>query len=132
MLAQARTLISARYAENRHQIAAAVLSSDGQIFTGLHSEAMVGRASVCAEAVALAKAREAGATSISLALAVRHPKPSETDKRVVLVPPCGLCRELLLDYGAHAQAALEVEGEIQLVPLSEMLPHKYKGTKWNS
>src|SRR5476649_1519196 len=52
MLAQARKLISAQYAENRHQIAAAVLSSDGRIFTGLHVEAMFGRASVCAEAVA--------------------------------------------------------------------------------
>lgn len=130
MLAKAQTLISAHYAENRHQIAAAVLSSDGRIFTGLHIEAMVGRASVCAEAVALGKAREAGATDIRLALAVRHPKPSEIDKRVTLVPPCGLCRELLLDYGIHAKTAIEVAGEIKLFALNDMLPHKYKGTKW--
>lgn len=132
MLARAQTLISAHYAENRHQIAAAVLSSDGRIFTGLHIEAMVGRASVCAEAVALAKAREAGASAIVLALAVRHPKPSEKNKRVALVPPCGLCRELLLDYGAHAKAAVDVEGEIKLFALNTLLPHKYKGTKWNN
>lgn len=131
LFARARELITSRYAVNRHQIAAALLTGDGRVFTGLHIEAMVGRASICAEAVALAKAREAGTKDISLAVALRHPRPTETTDRIRIVPPCGLCRELLLDYGANAHALIEVDGQIQSVSLRDMLPHKYMGTKWS-
>ncbi len=130
LIDRATRAITPRYAENRHQIGAAILAADGRVFTGLHVEAMVGRASVCAEAVALGKACEAGATDLRVALAVRHPKPSEADRRIRLVPPCGLCRELLLDYGRDLRTVVDVRGERVLVPLAEMLPHKYVGTKW--
>lgn len=131
LLARARQLVDARYQVNRHQIAAALLTAEGRIFTGLHVEAMVGRASICAEAVALGKALEAGAGEVVLCVALRHPKPIEADRRVRIVPPCGLCREILLDYGPNVQAVLENEGRPYLMPLSEMLPHKYRGTKWD-
>jgi cytidine deaminase len=130
LLDRAEALVARCYAENRHQIAAALLTGDGQVFTGLHVEAMVGRASVCAEAVALGKAREAGATDLRVVLALRHPKPAETGRGVRLVPPCGLCRELLLDYGPRLRAVVALGGEPGLVPLAELLPHKYVGTKW--
>lgn len=129
---KARALVSSRYGENRHQIAAAVLTKNGRIFTGLHVEAMVGRASVCAEAIALGKACEAGENEIVLAIAVRHPKPSESDRSIRVVPPCGLCRELLLDYGRHARAIVADQGALRCVPIAEMLPHKYIGSKWNN
>jgi cytidine deaminase len=93
---------------------------------------MVGRASICAEAVALGKACEAGATDLRVALAVRHPKPSEADQRIKLVPPCGLCRELLLDYSAGISVVVDADGARRLIPLATMLPHKYVGTKWKA
>ncbi len=126
----ARETISARYMENRHQIAAVIVADDGRVFTGLHLEAMVGRASICAEAVALGNARAAGVTGMRLVLAVRHPKPSEERRDVKLVPPCGLCREILLDYGPDVRVVVESAGRPEPVPLSELLPHKYVGTKW--
>ena len=132
LLRRARETITPRYAENRHQIGAVILAGDGRVFTGIHLEAMVGRASICAEAVALGKACEAGATDLRVVLAVRHPKPSETEREIKLVPPCGLCRELLLDYGRDIQVVIKSEGELSLVPLSGMLPHKYVGTKWGA
>jgi cytidine deaminase len=130
LVRHASAAITPHYAENRHQIGAVLLTGNGEIFTGIHVEAMVGRASVCAEAVALGKAREAGAVDLRVVLAVRHPKPSEADRRIRLVPPCGLCRELLLDYGRDIRAVLQTEGELGLVPLAQLLPHKYVGTKW--
>ncbi|GAA3753081.1 cytidine deaminase [Spinactinospora alkalitolerans] len=132
LIRHAGAMISRRYAENRHQIGAVILAGDGRVFTGLHVEAMVGRASVCAEAVALGKAREAGVTDLRIVLAVRHPKPSEAQREPRLVPPCGLCRELLLDYGPDIHAVISMQGELNLVPLSQMLPHKYVGTKWKA
>ncbi|MDT0268655.1 cytidine deaminase [Streptomyces sp. DSM 44915] len=129
---RAAATITPRYAENRHQIGAAILAGDGRVFTGLHVEAMVGRASVCAEAVALGKAREADATGLRLVLAVRHPKPSEADRRIRPVPPCGLCRELLLDYGPDIEAVVGPPDALTAVPMADLLPHKYVGTKWKA
>jgi cytidine deaminase len=126
----AREVIAAHYAENRHQIGAVVVAGDGRVFTGIHLEAMVGRASVCAEAVALGQARAAGAGDLRLALAVRHPKPSEARRDIKLVPPCGLCRELLLDYGPRVRTVVQDGDDVRVVPLDTLLPHKYVGTKW--
>ena len=56
----ARALIQERYVENRHHIAAALRTKSGKIHTGLHLDTYVGRASVCAEAVAVGKAMAAG------------------------------------------------------------------------
>ncbi|MBO4206726.1 cytidine deaminase [Micromonospora echinofusca] len=126
----ARATISARYAENRHQIGAVIVAGDGRVFTGVHLEAMVGRASICAEAVALGRACAAGATDLRIALAVRHPKPSEARRDIKLVPPCGLCRELLLDYGPDIRVVVDAGAGPELVALAGLLPHKYVGTKW--
>jgi cytidine deaminase len=131
MLTQrAERAITPLYVENRHQIGAVLLATDGRIFTGIHLEAMVGRASICAEAIALGKACEAGATGLRAAVAVRHPKPSEADQRTRIVPPCGLCRELLLDYSPNIRVIVADSGTRQLLMLGDLLPHKYVGTKW--
>lgn len=124
--------ITPRYAENRHQIGAAILTGDGRVFTGLHLEAMVGRASICAEAVALGAAKAAGSSDLRAVVAVRHPKPSETEREIEVVPPCGLCRELLLDYGPQIQAVTPMADGLEFVSLAKMLPHKYVGTKWKN
>lgn len=128
---QAVATIRNNYVDNRHQIASALMMGDGNVFTGIHIEAMVGRASICAEAVALGKAVENQSKDIRFIISVRHPKPSEPDQQIRVVPPCGLCRELLLDYGREAQAIIDDNGSLKLVSLSQLLPNKYVGTKWN-
>jgi cytidine deaminase len=123
--------IAARYVPERHQIAAALLDADGGVHLGLHLDAMVGRAAVCAEAGALSSARlTTGAPLIAVA-AVRYPKPSETSGARV-VPPCGLCRELLADHAPGLSVVISDSGQIVPVPLATLFPHKYVGTKWAS
>ncbi|MFF7887779.1 hypothetical protein ACH40F_40880 [Streptomyces sp. NPDC020794] len=121
--------ISSRYVLARHQIAAAVLDADGGIHIGLHLDAMVGRAAVCAEAGALSAARLATGAELVAAAAVRYPKPTEPAVARV-VPPCGLCRELLLDHAPGLRAVVHDGTRLVLTPLSGLLPHKYVGTKW--
>lgn len=121
--------ISSRYVLARHQIAAAVLDTDGRIHLGLHLDAMVGRAAVCAEAGALSAARLATGAELIAVAAVRYPKPTETAIARV-VPPCGLCRELLLDHAPGLHAVVHDGTDAVLAPLSGLLPHKYTGTKW--
>lgn len=123
--------ISARYQEGRHQIGAVVVDSTGSRHYGLHLEAMVGRASICAEATALGGALSGSADGIRLAAAIRHPKPSESLRRIELVPPCGLCRELLLDYSPKMHILVGELDRPELIKLEDLLPRKYVGSKWS-
>ncbi|MET1028205.1 MAG: cytidine deaminase [Dongiaceae bacterium] len=139
----ARRLITERYTENRHHIAAAVRGGSGRIYTGLHLDTYVGRASVCAEAVALGHALTAGETSIDAIVSVRHPRPREQHRDCKVVSPCGICREMLTDFAAgcavilaepdmtrpHAQSGAAGSGSPQTlkrVPVATLLPEKYR------
>ncbi|TXH35748.1 MAG: cytidine deaminase [Rhodospirillaceae bacterium] len=127
----ARQLITARYTENRHHIAAAVRGASGRIYTGLHLDTYVGRASVCAEAVALGQALTAGETAIEAIVSLRHPRPREQHRDCKVVSPCGICREMLTDFAAGCVvilAAPEPGGESRLkrVPVADLLPEKYR------
>ncbi|WP_331750939.1 hypothetical protein OG215_37015 (plasmid) [Streptomyces globisporus] len=130
LVAAAFTAIEERYEEGRHQIAAAVLDADGQVHLGLHLEGMVGRASACAESGALSAARMVTRAPLMAAAAVRYPKPSE-DPVARIVPPCGVCRELLADHLTDGRAVIATAPEAAgFVPVDTLLPHKYVGTKW--
>jgi cytidine deaminase len=113
----ARDLIVRRYREGYHHIAAALRTTAGNVFTGVHLEAYVGRIAVCAEAVALGAAATAGDTDIAVVVAV--------NELGAIVSPCGMCRELLLDYAPAAQVILAEQDEPMLLPLAELLPRKY-------
>ncbi|MDH6132428.1 cytidine deaminase [Kitasatospora sp. MAA4] len=121
-------LIRQRYVVERHQIASAILAADGRIIVGLHSEAMVGRFSVCAETAALSSAILCGASPVAIA-AVRYPKPSE-EGPARIVAPCGACRELLLDYAPDIGVVIQRGDSAGLIPVSQEFPDKYRGTKW--
>ena len=119
-VAAARELIRARAKEGRHHVAATVLTRSGRSYTAVNIDSVLGRAAVCAEAVAIGMAAtaEAGA-EIAFVAAV--------NRRLVVVAPCGLCRELLLDYGPEALVAVPTEDmEWTTRPLPELVPDAYK------
>ncbi|MFI1204849.1 hypothetical protein ACH4VR_36390 [Streptomyces sp. NPDC020883] len=122
-------MIKERYMLARHQIAAAILDANGNVHVGLHLDAMVGRAAVCAEASALSVARLATDAELVAVAAVRYPKPTELPVARV-VPPCGLCRELLCDHAPQLEAAVARDGGVELIAMPLLLPDKYVGTKW--
>ncbi|MGR6998862.1 hypothetical protein ACU686_13165 [Yinghuangia aomiensis] len=129
LVSAAYAVIRSRYVLARHQIAAAVLDADGRVHVGLHLDAMVGRAAVCAEAGALSAARLATGADLIAIAAVRYPKPTEPAVARI-VPPCGLCRELLLDHAPGLYVVVHDGARTVLEPLAGLLPHKYTGTKW--
>jgi cytidine deaminase len=119
-------LINARYVENRHHIAAAVRGRSGTIYTGLHLDTYVGRASVCAEAVAVGQAMAAGETGIEAIVSVRHPRPREQHREPQLVSPCGICREMLNDFAPGAMVLLAGHHGTERRPVESLLPDKYR------
>ncbi|MFD9688409.1 hypothetical protein ACFWXO_21945 [Kitasatospora sp. NPDC059088] len=130
LVAAAFAAIRDVYVPERHQIAAAVLTGDDRVHLGVHLDAMVGRAAACAESGALSAARLATSAPPVAIAAVRYPKPTEP-ALARIVPPCGLCRELLIDHGGpDLQVVVDADGQGRLVAASGLLVHKYVGTKW--
>jgi len=111
-----------RYRYGRHTVGAAVRGASGRIYTAVNLDATVGRAAVCAEAVALGAAITAGESAIEAVVAVRHPRPEEHGP-IAVVSPCGLCRELLVDHAPGCEVILPGRGR---VPIASRLPAPYR------
>ena len=56
LVVAARELVEERYLEGRHEVAAAVRMRSCAVHLGLHVESSIGRASICAEGIAIADA----------------------------------------------------------------------------
>lgn len=125
LIAIARDLIQQRYKENRHHIAAALRTRSGKVHTGLHLDTYVGRASVCAEAVAVGTAMAAGDGDIATIVSVRHPRPREANQTIQVVSPCGICREMLADFAPECRVIVPKDGGLVRVAPLELLPNKY-------
>ncbi len=110
----------------RHRLAAAARDRSGRIFTGLHLGATVGRLSICAEAIALGRALIEGDGEIVAIVAVRQPKPEENASRPAVVPPCGACREMLIDHAPGAWVILPGPGGLIRLPATLLLPLPYQ------
>jgi cytidine deaminase len=125
LIAAARQVITDRYKENRHHIGAAVRTKSGRIYTGIHLDTYVGRASVCAEAIAVGQAMTAGDTDIETIVSVRHPRPRETYREIQIVSPCGICREMLADFAPSCMVLIPDNGSAARMPIRELIPNKY-------
>jgi cytidine deaminase len=119
--------ITARYKNDWQEVGAAMRTRDGRIVTGVNLDAYLGRMAVCAEAVALGRAiTDMGETGIDTIVAVRHPKPTERDREVAVVSPCGSCRELIWDYDRNARVIVPGEKGPTIMSIGELLPNKYR------
>ncbi len=99
-----------------HQVAAAALTSDGNVYVGLHVGSR--RVNVCAEASAIANAEMSGAGPVLTMVAVCRDEAGRT----VVTNPCGLCRELMGHYGPDAWVLVDRGGEVVKVPSADLMP----------
>ena len=126
LIAAATAAIKRRYRNDWQEVGAALRTRSGEIFTGVNLDAYLGRMAVCAEAVALGRAFvERGDAGIQTIVAVRHPPPDEKDQNIVVVSPCGACRELIFDYDPKARVIVPNGALPAVVPIGELLPNKY-------
>ncbi len=122
MVEAARKVMRERYVEGRHQIGSALRTKDGKLFIGVHVEANCGRITLCGEAVAIGAAATGGDTDIEQIVAVTESGD--------IVPPCGMCRELISDYSPDAKVILDDGHGPYLVAVSSLLPHKFDGSRY--
>lgn len=126
LIAAANGVLARHYRPFWHTVGAAIRAEDGRIWTGVHIGTTVGRLAVCAEAVAFGRAVLEGDGTIHTAVAVRHPKPEEDDRELAVVPPCGGCREMILDHTPEALVIVKVADGLIKLPIRTLLPVPYR------
>jgi cytidine deaminase len=122
----ARDAIRKRYQPGRHHIGAAVRTAAGKVYTAVHLDTYVGRASVCAEAIALGRALLDDDTPVVAVASVRHPRPTESSQTIGIVAPCGICREMLADFAPGCRVVVPDEQGAHTRTIEALLPNKYR------
>lgn len=100
------------------KVGAALLCSDGSVYTGCNIENATYGATNCAERTAVFKAVSEGNRKFS--------EIAITSSGGGLTFPCGICRQVLAEFSPEIKVLLEDEnGQIQSLTLSELLPHSF-------
>ena len=116
LVQQALGIREKAYAPYSHfKVGAAVLTDDGEVFTGCNVENASYGLTVCAERVALFKAISRGRRSFSAIAIV-----AETDN---YCSPCGACRQVLAEFGGGTKVYMaNRKGEYLEMTVAELLP----------
>ena len=111
---RARELAYATY--SRYMVGAALLCSDGRIFTGCNIENAVYPATCCAERVAIFKAVSEGHRDFA-AIAVITANGGS---------PCGICRQVMREFAPGMPVYIsDTAGAIRHTTVAELLPDSF-------
>lgn len=118
-LIEAATIAMAKaYAPySQFRVGAALLTADGDIFSGCNVENASYGLSICAERNAIANAIIGidGAIMSIKAIAV-------VNSRNIACSPCGACRQVIWEFGQHAQVIFTGSQGLQSSSIKELLP----------
>ncbi|MFJ3905156.1 cytidine deaminase family protein [Streptomyces sp. NPDC090025] len=101
---------------DNHTMAAAGRARDGRIVTAVNAYHFTG--GPCAELVLIGAAAAQGAYPLDTVVAVG-------DRDRGIVPPCGRCRQVMLDYFPALTVIVGSGGDVRAVPVAELLPESY-------
>jgi cytidine deaminase len=101
---------------SKFRVGSALLTEDGEVFTGCNIENSSYSLTICAERVAIFKAYSEGKRKFKKIAIVSDSKN--------FISPCGACRQVLMDLaGGELEVILTNSiGEIKIFKLSELLP----------
>jgi cytidine deaminase len=99
-----------------HTMAAAARAADGRIVTAVNVYHFTG--GPCAELVLIGAAAAQGAYDLDTIVAV-----GDRDRGVV--PPCGRCRQVLLDYFPAIKVIVGAGDRLRTVSITDLLPESY-------
>lgn len=103
---------------SRFKVGAALLTQDGDVFTGCNVENASYGATLCAERNAITTAVAAGQGSFAAIAIFTGTSPP--------APPCGLCLQVLVEFCTELSVVLaNPKGEIVRTKLSRLLPRPF-------
>ena len=101
-------------------VGAALITKDGEIFTGANIESSSYTPTVCAERVAVFTAVHAGKQDFSAIAIVGGKSKSEVCD---FCPPCGVCRQVLAEFASGDMEVILYDGQkAETYTLAELLP----------
>jgi cytidine deaminase len=101
------------------RVGAAILTEQGNLYTGCNVENASYGLSICAERVAICNAVAAeGDTMKILAIAV-------VNEQNLPCSPCGACRQFIFEFGVEAAVIFQGREELVEMPVSELLPEGF-------
>lgn len=105
---------------SKFKVGAALLASDGRVFTGCNVENSSYGAGICAERTAAVKAVSEGAVRFS-AIAIANAGGG-------LTFPCGICRQFLSEFAEEGFRIIlrNDKGSLEIFTLEELMPHSFK------
>jgi cytidine deaminase len=114
---EARAMAHAPY--SGFEVGAALVASDGRVFTGCNIENSTYGLTMCAERVAIFKAVSEGASEIrKIAVVADYANPT---------PPCGCCRQMIWEFATDdAEVILaNLSGDVQKFAIKELFPEAF-------
>jgi cytidine deaminase len=100
-------------------VGAALLASDGRVFTGCNVENSTYGLSMCAERVAIFKAVSEGERKIvKVAVVTGHDE---------IAPPCGCCRQMIWEFSGDATEVIlaNLAGSVRRYRIKDLLPEAF-------
>jgi cytidine deaminase len=121
LLRAARQVQRRAHAPYSHfEVGAAVRTRGGRIFAGCNVENASFGASICAERSAILQAVAAGMRPGDLqAVAVFTDDPR-------LTPPCGMCLQVLVEFGREVEVFLSAPGRVRRTALAALVPEPFR------
>ncbi|MDX3801595.1 cytidine deaminase [Streptomyces sp. AK04-3B] len=101
---------------DNHTVAAAARARDGRIITAVNAYHFTG--GPCAELVLIGTAAGQGAYELDTIVAVG-------DRERGVIPPCGRCRQVLLDYFPALKVIVGDDDRVRTVLITDLLPETY-------
>jgi cytidine deaminase len=114
---EARLLAHAPY--SNFDVGAALLSSDGRVYTGCNIENSTYGLTMCAERVAIFKAVSEGVREFSkVAVVADFSNPT---------PPCGCCRQMIWEFSSETAEIIlaNLSGDVQKFQIKELFPEAF-------
>ncbi|MEU0166062.1 cytidine deaminase [Streptomyces iakyrus] len=116
LVAAAADVARTRCRGDNHTMAAAARARDGRIVTAVNVYHFTG--GPCAELVVIGAAAAQGAYELDTIVAV-----GDRDRGVV--PPCGRCRQVLLEHFPALDVIVGRGNDLRSVPVADLLPESY-------
>lgn len=109
-------------------VGAALLTTDGKVYTGCNIENAAYGPSNCAERTAIFKAVSEGDKDFSAIAVVGGPEDSEGNPTIVdFCPPCGVCRQVMAEFCNKDFKIILAKSptEYKIFTLGELLPESF-------
>jgi cytidine deaminase len=101
---------------SHYKVGAALLTTDGKIFTGCNIENAAYSPSVCAERTAIFKAVSEGEREFAAIAVVTADGGA----------PCGICRQVIREFAPNLTVIVgNVKRDYQVFTLTDLLPHSF-------